>query len=121
MSFPLILNLNSFVKSGVVTKNWEENVQSFRPKQQYQHYTNHLHLQRDTDMLKGIYSKAGFMEDLGQPGFEISGGDTHSPAFQGKSNVPQSGGFSDTVLDDAPMQSDNKVCTEQLLFGCDPI
>lgn len=112
MSFPLILNLNSFVK-----KNWEENVQSFRPKQQYQHYTNHLHSQLDTN----IYSKAGYMEDLGQPGFEISGGDTHSPAFQGKSNAPQSGGFSDTVFGDAPMQSDNKVCTEQLLFGCDPI
>lgn len=98
-------------------KNWEENVQSFRPKQQYQHYTNHLHSQLDTN----IYSKAGYMEDLGQPGFEISGGDTHSPAFQGKSNAPQSGGFSDTVFGDAPMQSDNKVCTEQLLFGCDPI
>ncbi|XP_058179444.1 ubiquitin carboxyl-terminal hydrolase 27 isoform X3 [Rhododendron vialii] len=109
VSFPLILNLNSFVKSGVVTKNWEENVQSFRPKQQYQHYANHLHSQLDTNMLKGIYSKAGFIEDLGQPGFEISGGDTHSPAFQGKSNVPQSGGFSDTVIGDAAMQSDNKV------------
>ncbi|KAE9466149.1 hypothetical protein C3L33_01947, partial [Rhododendron williamsianum] len=104
VSFPLILNLNSFVK-----KNWEENVQSFRPKQQYQHYTNHLHSQLDTNMLKGIYSKAGYMEDLGQPGFEISGGDTHSPAFQGKSNVPQSGGFSDTVFGDAPMQSDSKI------------
>ncbi|XP_058179443.1 ubiquitin carboxyl-terminal hydrolase 27 isoform X2 [Rhododendron vialii] len=97
------------LQSGVVTKNWEENVQSFRPKQQYQHYANHLHSQLDTNMLKGIYSKAGFIEDLGQPGFEISGGDTHSPAFQGKSNVPQSGGFSDTVIGDAAMQSDNKV------------
>ncbi|KAI8540699.1 hypothetical protein RHMOL_Rhmol08G0006400 [Rhododendron molle] len=104
VSFPLILNLNSFVK-----KNWEENMQSFRPKQQYQHYTNHLHSQLDMNMLKGIYSKAGYMEDLGQPGFEISGDDTRSPVFQGKSNVPQSGGFSDTVLGDAPMQYDNKV------------
>ncbi|KAH7851989.1 hypothetical protein Vadar_019173 [Vaccinium darrowii] len=109
VSFPLILNLNPFVKSGVVTKNWEENVQSFRPMQQYQHYPNHFHLQLDMNMVKGIYSKAGFMEDLGQTGFEISGGDTHSPAFQGKSSVPQIGGFSDTVFGDATMLSDNKV------------
>lgn len=112
VSFPLILNIYPFMKSGVGTKNWEENLQSL----QHQPYHNHFHLQLDTSMVNGIYgqmgkniySKAAIPEKLGQSAFELSV-NTHGQAFQGESNVPQSGGCSDIMVGDITMQSDNKV------------
>ncbi|KAF5960365.1 hypothetical protein HYC85_001574 [Camellia sinensis] len=112
VSFPLILNIYPFMKSGVGTKNWEENLQSL----QHQPYHNHFRLQLDTSMVNGIYgqmgkniySKAAIPEKLGQSAFELSVY-THGQAFQGESNVPQSGGCSDIMVGDITMQSDNKV------------
>ncbi|GMP25496.1 hypothetical protein CsSME_00002335 [Camellia sinensis var. sinensis] len=112
VSFPLILSIYPFMKSGVGTKNWEENLQSL----QHQPYHNHFRLQLDTSMINGIYgqmgkniySKAAIPEKLGQSAFEISV-NTHGQAFQGESNVPQSGGCSDIMVGDITMQSDNKV------------
>ncbi|XP_057500362.1 ubiquitin carboxyl-terminal hydrolase 27 isoform X1 [Actinidia eriantha] len=112
ISFPLILNLYPFMKSGVGTKNWED-LQSLQARKQHQHhpYTNHFHLQNSIFVQNGmhVYSKAVVTEELGRTAFEISRAETHGQAFQGKSSLPQSEGSSDIIFGNKPMQSDNKV------------
>ncbi|XAR73251.1 Ubiquitinyl hydrolase 1 [Bertholletia excelsa] len=117
ISFPLILNLNPFMKTGMRTKDWEENLQALQGEQQYQsQYPSNFYLQVDTT-LNGIYErmgkgfplKAANTAELAGMSSKMSG-NNHGEAFEGEEqSVPQIGDFSDILSGDTLVQFDNKV------------
>ncbi|XP_057972200.1 ubiquitin carboxyl-terminal hydrolase 27 [Malania oleifera] len=101
ISFPLILNLLPFVKSGVGIKKWEENLQAKRQSQPVARCPNHFNVQLDGRMISSIFgpryanitSEAMAAEELGSTAVNPTDG-TCNQAFQGEHNLPQTEGCS---------------------------
>ncbi|KAK9272063.1 hypothetical protein L1049_002432 [Liquidambar formosana] len=118
ISFPLILKLFPFMKTGVEIKNWETNLQRGQGKHQYQCHSarpNHSNMQFNARMLNHIYGLVGeniYSEALTTQEFECTASepldDAYVQACQGETSLPQTVGCSDTSPELVQMQSNDK-------------
>ncbi|XP_006357345.1 ubiquitin carboxyl-terminal hydrolase 27 [Solanum tuberosum] len=117
ISFPLILDLTPFVKNGVGTKSWEENLQIGQKTHQQQPFPlfNNLNLQDNKEMLTCITrSERKFSTEVEDTvGLRVS--DNFSvKAPKSKSSSLEAGGYKEISLNQLPPHSGNQGETSRI-------
>lgn len=121
ISFPLTLNMNWFMNSGIGIKSRKENLPMWPSKQNCQppfSFSNHLGMQPDTKRLNylyrqmenNIFSEAVAPEELRRTTSDVPG-NTNVHVSQGQPSSSKTGGCSEINSDNSNtlMQSDEKV------------
>ncbi|XP_055832869.1 ubiquitin carboxyl-terminal hydrolase 27 isoform X2 [Solanum dulcamara] len=111
ISFPLILDLAPFVKNGVGTKSWEENLHIGQIKHQQQPFPlfNNLNLQDNKEMLTCITRSERKISTEVEDTAALCVSDNYDvKAPKSKSSLFEAGGYKEVSLNQLPPHSGNQ-------------